>query len=117
MSLEQNNGGTFRFYRYDPEDGSEPVDLLSVTSVRTLCGESYNLVNWKLANLADAALGTMKRTVIGPRGGVSEKRQVWEYPSEFARKYAECHSCTSIKYRCTSTAICNCNTAHICCHM
>jgi hypothetical protein len=89
MSLEQNNGGEFRFYRYDPEDGSEPVDLLSVTSIRTLTGISYNLVNWQLANLADAALGTMKRTVIGPRGGVSEKRQVWEYPSEFAVKYGE----------------------------
>lgn len=81
------NGGEFRFYRYDPEDGSEPVDLLSVTSIRTLCGESYNLVNWKLANLCDAVLGTMKRTVIGPRGGVKDVRQVWEYPSEFARKY------------------------------
>jgi hypothetical protein len=87
VTLEQHTGDNFRFYRYDPEDGSEPVDLLSVTSIRTLCGESYNLVNWKMANLADAALGTMKRTVIGPRGGVSEKRQVWEYPSEFARQY------------------------------
>jgi hypothetical protein len=85
--LEQHNGGEFRFYRYTPEDGSDPVDLLSVTSIRNLCGEGYQLVNWKMANLADAALGTMKRTVIGPRGGVSEKRMVWEYPSEFARKY------------------------------
>lgn len=85
------NGGEFRFYRYDPEDGSEPVDLLSVTSIRTLCGESYNLVNWKLANLTDAVLGTMKRTVIGPRGGVSERRQVWEFPSEFANQYAASH--------------------------
>lgn len=85
--LEQHNGGEFRFYRYAPEDGSEPVDLLSVTSIRNLCGEGYQLVNWKMANLADAALGTMKRTVIGPRGGVKEVRQVWEYPSEFARMY------------------------------
>ena len=88
MALEQMNGGEFRFYRYDPEDGSEPVDLLSVTSIRNLCGEGYQLVNWKMANLADAALGTMKRTVVGPRGGISEKRQVWEYPGEFAVKYA-----------------------------
>src|SRR5512135_1563865 len=87
MSLEQMNGEQFRFYRYDAGDGSEPVDLLSVTSIRSLCGESFNLVNWKIANLADAALGTMKRTVIGPRGGVKEVRQVWEYPCEFATRY------------------------------
>lgn len=83
------NGGEFRFYRYDPEDGSEPVDLLSVTSIRSLCGEPYNLVNWKLANIVDAVLGTMKRTVVGPRGGVKDVRQVWEYPSEFSRMYDE----------------------------
>lgn len=81
------NGDGFRFYRYDPGDGGETVDLLSVTSIRNLCGEGFNLVNWKMANLADAALGTMKRTKIGPRGGVSEIRQVFEFPSEFARKY------------------------------
>src|SRR3972149_6514591 len=81
------NGEGFRFYRYDAGDGSEPVDLLSVTSIRSLCGESYNLVNWQMANLADAALGTMKRVVIGPRGGVKEVRQVFEFPSEFAQKY------------------------------
>jgi len=90
------NGGEFRFYRFDREDGSEPVDLLSVTSIRTLCGEPYNLVNWKLANLADAALGTMKRTVIGPRGGVKDVRQVWEYPSEFARKYTASEGAQSV---------------------
>lgn len=87
--LEQMNGGEFRFYRYTPEDGGDPVDLLSVTSIRSLCGTQHTLVNWKMANLADAALGTMKRTVIGPRGGVKDIRQVWEYPSEFAQMYAD----------------------------
>ena len=29
----------------------------------------------------------MKRTVIGPRGGVSEKRTLFEFPCEFATKY------------------------------
>lgn len=96
MSLEQMNGGEFRYYRYDPEDGSPPVDLLSVTSIRSLCGESYNLVNWKLNNLADAVLGTTKRTVIGPRGGVKEVRQVWEFPSEFARRYNESEGAQSV---------------------
>jgi hypothetical protein len=85
--LDQMNGDNFRFYRYDAGDGSPSVDLLSVTSIRNLCGEGYQLVAWKMANLADAALGTMKRTVIGPRGGVKEVRQVWEHPSEFARMY------------------------------
>lgn len=80
-------GDGFRFYRWvDPETGDE-TDLLSVTSIRKLCGEPFTLVNWQLANLADAALGTMKRTIIGPRGGVSEKRLVEEFPSEFASKY------------------------------
>jgi hypothetical protein len=88
-TFEQVNGKGFRFYKYDRGDGSEPVHLLSVSSIRTLCGEQFNLVNWKMANLADAALGTQKRTVIGPRGGKSEKRQVWEYPSEFVRMYNE----------------------------
>lgn len=84
--LEQHNGGEFRFYRYTPEEG-DPVDLLSVTSIRNLCGENYRLVNWKMANLADAALGTMRRTVIGPKGGVKQVRQVFEFPSEFAVMY------------------------------
>jgi hypothetical protein len=82
------NGDGFRFYRWEAP-GEEPVDVLSVTSIRTLCGESFQLVNWQLANLADAALGTMKRTVIGPRGGVKDVRQVWQYPSEFVAKYDE----------------------------
>lgn len=82
------NGDGFRFYRYT-DDAGLVTDLLSVTSIRSLCGESYNLVNWKMANLADAALGTQKRTVIGPRGGVKEVRQVFEFPSEFARLYGE----------------------------
>lgn len=63
--------------------------MLSVTSIRRLCGESFNLVNWQLGNIADAALGTQKRVSIGPRGGVRETRQVWEYPSEFVRQYLD----------------------------
>lgn len=83
------NGDGFRLYRWtDPLTGEE-TDVLSVTSIRRLCGESFNLVNWQLANLADAALGTMKRTVIGPRGGVKEKRLIEEYPCEFAVRYDE----------------------------
>lgn len=83
------NGDGFRFYRWEDPVTGEVTDVLSVTSIRRLCGESFNLVNWQMANLADAALGTMKRTVIGPRGGVTDVRQVWEYPSEFAKAYAD----------------------------
>lgn len=81
------NGDGFRFYRWiDPVTKAE-TDVLSVTSIRNLCGTSWQLSRWQLANLADAALGTMKRTVIGPRGGIKEVRQVWEYPNEFALRY------------------------------
>lgn len=85
--VKQLKGENFRFYRYTDPDTGEETDVLSVTSIRTLCGEPFNLVNWQLANIADAALGTLKRTVIGPRGGVSEKRLIDEYPCEFAQRY------------------------------
>ena len=81
------SGDGFRFYRWTDAATDEPTDVLSVTSIRKLCGEPYTLVNWQLANLADAALGTMKRVVVGPRGGISEKRLIQEYPCEFAQLY------------------------------
>ncbi len=83
------NGNGFRFYRWTDAATGEETDVLSVTSIRKLCGEPFNLVQWQLANIADAALGTMKRRVIGPRGGVKDVRQVWQYPSEFVIKYDE----------------------------
>lgn len=48
--------------------GTDPVRVLSVTSIRKLCGESYQLVAWQLANLANAACGLTKRPAIGKRG-------------------------------------------------
>lgn len=81
------NGDGFRFYRWVDAITGEETAVLSVTSIRKLCGEPFNLVRWQLNNIIDAVLGTQKRTVIGPRGGVSEKRQVFEFPSEFASKY------------------------------
>jgi hypothetical protein len=81
------NADGFRFYSWiDPITDVE-TKVLSVTSIRKLVGESYNLVRWQIANVMDAALGTRKRTVIGPRGGVSEKRLIEDYPSEFAQLY------------------------------
>ena len=79
------NGDGFRFYEWAPE-GEEPVRVLSVTSIRTLAGQPFRLVAWKMAQLADAAMGTRKQTVIGPRGGVSEKRLIDEYPGEFLKQ-------------------------------
>lgn len=83
------NGDGFRFYRWQPLDESEPTDVLSVTSIRKLCGEQFTLVNWQLANIIDVAMSTVKRTVIGPRGGIKEVRVADEFPGEFARRLAE----------------------------
>lgn len=77
----------FRFYSWIDPITDEETKVLSVTSIRKLVGEPYNLVRWQIANVVDAVLGTRKRTVIGPRGGVSEKRLVEEFPSEFAARY------------------------------
>lgn len=87
--------GNFRFYSWPGGDSdlhrkynaTERTDVLSVTSIRSLCGMGFQLVNWQQANLIDAAMGTMKRTVIGPRGGVKEKRVLDIFPSEFVQKY------------------------------
>lgn len=86
-ALSSLSGDGFRFYRWEDRATGREIDVLSVTTIRTLCGQPINLVSWQLANLADAALGTMKRVVVGPRGGISEKRLVEEYPCEFAQRY------------------------------
>lgn len=66
-------GDGFRWYSWkDPITGEE-TRVLSVTSIRKLCGESFQLVAWQLANLANAATGMTKRVTIGPRGGRNEK--------------------------------------------
>lgn len=84
-------GDGFRFYRWEPVDGGEPVDLLSVTSIRKLCGESHVLVNWQINNVIDTVLGTVKRPAMGKRGkplkGVNQY-VVEAFPSEFAQLYA-----------------------------
>ncbi len=78
-----------RAYRWEPIDGSEPTDVLSVTSIRRICGHPDALVAWQLANILDVAMSTIKRTVIGPRGGVKEVRVIDEFPGEFLRRYME----------------------------
>lgn len=70
----------FRFYPWPGGDTElnrqynavEPADLLSVTSIKTLAGEPFQLVNWKISNVVNLAMGVRKVTKIGPRGGVKE---------------------------------------------
>lgn len=84
------NADGFRFYRWD--DGvNEPTDVLSVTSIRKLCGLPFTLVNWQLANVVDVAMGTMKRPAIGKKGQVLKGKFTnvpVEWPSEFAKRLA-----------------------------
>lgn len=86
------SGEGFRFYRWQETGSDEYFDLLSVTSIRKLCGESYGLVAWQLGNILDTVLGTVKRPKMGKRGAPLKngvEYRVDEYPSEFARRYAE----------------------------
>lgn len=97
------NGDGFRFYRWEPKcenhdpnsgPGSdqcanhpEPTDVLSVTSIRKLCGESYQLVAWQIGNVVNVATGMTKRTVIGPRGGRKDVYvQDGPFPGPFVRQ-------------------------------
>ncbi len=84
------NGEGFRFYRWQEAGSDEQFDLLSVTTIRKLCGEQYSLVNWQLNNLLDTVMGTVKRNAIGKRGGPLKGKYIYvpeEYPSEFAERY------------------------------
>ncbi|MBA3583918.1 MAG: hypothetical protein H0W36_05205 [Gemmatimonadetes bacterium] len=84
------NGDGFRFYRWQEAGSDESYDLLSVTSIRKLCGEQFSLVNWQLNNLMDTVMGTVKRPAIGKRGGPLKGKNVYvpeEYPSEFVERY------------------------------
>jgi len=84
------NGDGFRFYRWQEQGSDESYDLLSVTSIRKLCGEQFSLVNWQLNNLMDTVMGTVKRPAIGKRGGPLKGKNIYvpeEYPSEFVERY------------------------------
>lgn len=84
------NGDGFRFYRWTGDDGVDH-DLLSVTSIRKLCGEQYSLVNWQIGNVLDTVLGTVKRPAIGKRGKPLKGKWTYapeNYPSEFSARYA-----------------------------
>lgn len=69
-------GDGFRWYQWPADaprnDTGAPINVLSVTSIRNLCGTAIGLVNWQLSNVANAATGMTQRTWIGPRGGVNK---------------------------------------------
>lgn len=84
------SGAGFRFYRWQEAGQDEYFDLLSVTSIRKLCGTNFGLVNWQLNNIIDTVMGTVKRPAIGKRGKPLKSKNVYaidEYPSEFAKRY------------------------------
>lgn len=84
------NGEGFRFYRWEDSVTGESYDLLSVTSIRKLCGENYSLVNWQLNNILDGVFGTVKRPAIGKRGKPLKGKYTYvpeQYPSEFVERY------------------------------
>lgn len=89
------DGGNFRFYEWAGGDSelnrqygaTQPVKVLSVTSIRKLCGESFSLVNWQLANIVNVAMGQRKIEWIGPRGGFREGYAPdGEFPGQFIQK-------------------------------
>jgi len=83
------DGDGFRFYEWKDAASGVTTNVLAVSSVRALAGEPFNLVRWKVANVVDVAMSTRKVTVIGPRGGVSDKRLKEEFPGEFLRMMLE----------------------------
>jgi hypothetical protein len=65
-------------------------DLLSVTSIRTLCGTAPALVNWQINNVVNLATGMRQITKIGPRGGVKKVYvKDGEHPGEFVVRMME----------------------------
>lgn len=79
------SAGTFRFYDWpNAESPDEPYRLLSVTSIRKLCGEPYQLVAWQINNVINVAMGTTGRVKVGPRGGRSKVYLLdGEFPGPF----------------------------------
>lgn len=68
----------------------EPTDVLSVTSIKTLAGEPFQIVNWKIANVVNLAMGVRKQVRIGPRGGVKEVYvKDGPFPGEFVARMME----------------------------
>ena len=90
MSQPQNSfrlSGGGRAYRWEDPETHEITDVLSVTTIRQLCGAPPNLVTWKVANVVNLATGMRKVDYLGPRGG-KRTRYVpdGEFPGQFVEK-------------------------------
>jgi hypothetical protein len=91
-------GDGFRMYQWPGGDtelnrqyhATEASDLLSVTSIKSLAGENYQLVAWKISNVVNMAMGVRKATRIGPRGGIKEVYvKDGPFPGEFVTRMIE----------------------------
>lgn len=89
----------FRFYEWAGGDtplnrkygAVEPANLLSVTSIRTLCGTPFPLVNWQINNVVRLAMGTRKtewRDYSKSKRGrrVEGYRPDGDFPGEFIQR-------------------------------
>jgi hypothetical protein len=84
------NGDGFRFYQWQDAGSEDVYNLLSVTSIRKLCGENFGLVNWQLNNVIDTVMGTVKRPKPGKRVAFLKNQFIYvpeAVPSEFIGKY------------------------------
>lgn len=96
-------GDGFRMYQWPGGDSelhrlygaTEPSDVLSVTSIKTLAGEHYRLVNWKIANVINSAMGVRKHVITTGKRGAPLKRPLVTYradgpfPGEFVTRMLE----------------------------
>lgn len=81
------NKNGFRMYRWTDPDTGRDTDVLSVTSIRRLCGEPFNLTTWKVNNVVNVAMGQRKNEKLGPRGGKPKGYVLdGEFPGEFAKR-------------------------------
>lgn len=95
------NAGGFRIYDWAggesdlhvQYEATEPTQLLSVTSIRALAGEPIPLVNWKMNNLVNVAMGTRQVPAIGKRGrplkGKMTIAKDGPFPGEFVTRMME----------------------------
>jgi len=86
------NGDGFRFYQWQDAGSEDVYNLLSVTSIRKLCGENFGLVNWQLNNIVDTVMGTVKRPKPGKRVAFLKGQYIYQpeqVPSEFVTMYLD----------------------------
>lgn len=71
------------------EPGEEPVEVISVTSIRKMNGIPMGLQNWMLSNVVNLATGQRQVVRIGPRGGVKKVYvRDGDFPGQFMERMA-----------------------------